>query len=169
MPARNPDFAVDYNLFIDGVGKIGLVPEFEPAEWESTIEEWAAGGMAGLMPVDMYLIKMQVVKFSMGELNPTIVKTIGKTLGQESTFKLRVATKGKDFGKLAYQYKGVATKITPGKLERGKIVNSEYEVTPVEQTIFKNDEELIHYGTMSGEFRVGGVDRREAINAAIGA
>ncbi|EOV1173354.1 phage major tail tube protein [Vibrio fluvialis] len=169
MERRPPKVLADYAWFQDGIGLIGLVPKVKLPPLNRAVEEYLAGGMSGAIKVDMAAVETEDIEITIAELNATTIAMFGLTNGLEKPFVFRSALQGQN-GVESFTVKatGRVIGLDMGEFERKKLTEMTCKITWTTYSIFSGAIELLHIDLLSGIERVGGVDLRSDIRAALG-
>lgn len=159
----------NYAAYIDGRGYVGRIDVTLP-ELTLQTEDFTAGGLAGVVKVDMGIVEAVDVQFTLKEYDPDVLKLWGLAEGQRVPLVARGAEQGEDgvVREVRADIRGLFYQVNLGSWQGG-------ERAAIEGTInarwyrLRVDGDDIHEIDVEGMKRVvGGVDQLEAIRAAIG-
>lgn len=164
-----PSVLKGYTCEIDGRGYAGKA-DIELPELSLVTEEYAAGGMAGKVKVDMGLVEAMEAKVTLYEYAADVLRQWGLANGNAvgMTFRGASADDAGTVRAIKIRVRGQVQTLTMGSWEAGAKTSMEltlscrsYEYSQDGQTIIHVDPELMIR-------TVGGVDQMAAIRGAIG-
>jgi P2 family phage contractile tail tube protein len=161
-----PKVLQDFQGFIDGVGKAGVVQEIKLPDLVLKTQEYIAGGMVAPIDIGMGDVEKLDCEMTFGSLDKTVVGHFGKN---DLPFTARGAqSNGTKTEAIILQMRGLMKSLETGTFKKGeslspkKVFNANY----LKLTI--DGEEKVEIDAVNGIFKVGGKDLRAAINEAIG-
>lgn len=167
--ANFPKVLVDYAMSADGHGLVGLCSKVKLPTLKKVTESLLAGGMAAEINVDMATVEAMQLKVTLLEPKAEILKLFGLGNGNEKSFVFRSALKGKGAAEgFVVKCRGTINELDIGDIERKKPAETEATIDLNQFGIYRNNEELIFIDAEAGIIRVGGVNTRADINAALG-
>lgn len=159
----------NYNLFVDGFGKAGVVTSVSPPVLTTKMEEFRAGGMDLPAEIDMGMEKLEF-GFVLGEYDPTTTRLYGLADGKATQLTLRSAMRrdGEPAVPEVYNLTGVIKVFDPGDRKVGDASEATFNVA-LRYYKYTVDGTVLHEIDVDNMKRViNGVDQLETIRAAIG-
>ncbi len=157
------------NAFIDGVGHLGEIGEFEEPKLALETEDWRGGGMIGKIKIDKGLDGMEAT-LTMGGHVVQLFRKFGTTDAGGVRVRLVGAYQADD-GSAAQAVEiyigGRFSQIDPGKSKPGDMTEQKYTVPLIYYRRVVDGADEIEIDMLSGLFIVDGVDRYAEIMSII--
>jgi P2 family phage contractile tail tube protein len=119
---RDSNIFQDFTVWVDGVGKIGEAPEFQPPEINIAVEEFRGGGMDGTVEIPMGIEKIEF-DFQLHTWDAQIWTKIGYgpgSLDVPVTFRGYLLTPGGAEKGVVISTRSLIKSVKPGKISAGK-------------------------------------------------
>ncbi|MFN3470509.1 MAG: phage major tail tube protein [Novosphingobium sp.] len=161
----------DMNFFEDGTSYKGRVTEVTLPKLALKLEDYRAGGMAGPVPVDFGLEKIEL-EFKAGGLVRGLFRQFGASAMDATLNRFAGSYQDDATGRvLSCQIvtRGRTMEIDMGSAKPGDDTEQTFKTVCSYYKLEVDGEEWIEIDMIGGIFRVFGKDRRAAIRAAIGA
>lgn len=167
--AAAKDILKNFQLFVDGRGYAGEVPEFTPPQLVRQTERFRAGGMDASVPVDMGQEDMETT-FSTPTMHAEVQQLWGMNAGQNVPLVLRGALVSQDetVKPVVYTMRGKIRVVNEGTVTAGGMPSITYTYDP---TYFKKEidgQTVTEIDVENMICVVNGVDQLEQRRAAIG-
>ena len=154
----------DFTVFVDGKGKIGTCPGFQPPNVKLQTEEFRGGGMDVTVEIPFGIEKMEF-EFDLHTWDQQIFQSMGYGAGSLScpiSFKGYLVTPEKTDGSVEIKTKSLIKEIKPSKIQVGK--KTELTVHCVAHTYqhFINGRETEYVSAFDKVYKIMGVDQLES-------
>lgn len=161
----------NFNLFIDGVGFAGRVPEMTLPKLSRKMEELRAGGMNAPLDIDMGMEKM-TADFTLAEFSRDVLTQFGIADNAGVNLRFRGAALADDDSSavdaIEITLRGRWVEIDRGTAKPGDNTDMKVNVTLAYYKETVNDEELFEIDILNMKEVVGGEDRLAAQRDALG-
>lgn len=166
IPAKLKNFSI----FLDGTRYAGVCSEFTPPKLAIKTEEWQAGGMAGPIPIDMGLEKLEA-EFTMGGYLAGVLSQFGAM--RHDAVLLRFAGSYESDGSGAVRAiqivcRGRYGEIDWGNASMGKDTEHKAKLMCSYVKITVDGRDVLEIDLLGCKLIVDGVDRYAERRAAIG-
>lgn len=159
----------DLNLFNEGQSYLGLVPSFTPPKLTRKFEEWRGNGMDAAVKIDMGGEALEA-EFTFGGPMRDILRQFGVTDIAGVFLRMSGAYQNDGDGSVdvvEITVRGRHEEIDMGEWKPGEGGEFKVKSALVYYRLEWNGVEEIEIDVLAGVFRVGGIDRRAEIMAAI--
>ncbi|MGV3511885.1 MAG: phage major tail tube protein [Novosphingobium sp.] len=166
-----PSKLKDMNFFQSGDSFKGLVTEVTLPKLTLKLEDYRAGGMAGPVPIDFGLEKIEL-EFKAGGLVRGLFQQFGATALAATLNRFAGAFQDDDTGAVVsceIVTRGRTSEIDMGTAKVGDDTEHTFKTTCSYYKLSVDSEDWIEIDMIGGTFIVFGEDRRAEIRAAIGA
>ncbi|MGX2040668.1 phage major tail tube protein [Methylocaldum sp. MU1018] len=161
----------NFNLFIDGVGFAGRVPEITLPKLTRKMDDYRGGGMNAPVSIDMGMDKLEA-EFSLAEYNPVVLRQFGMADSQAIVLRFKGAALADDAGgqsdAIEVVMRGRWQEIERGAAKPGDNSDMKVKVAIAYYKELLNGEALIEIDVIGMKEIVGGVDRLAQQRAALG-
>lgn len=165
-----PRILKNFNTFVNGRGKAGVVEKIELPELDFTQEAYRAGGMDAETEVDMGQ-KAMTAKFTFCDIEPADLSLVGIINGNSVRTTSRGAyVRDSDGTTVAVvcELAGKFKKVSMEGWESGKKANQDYEMAVNYYRLNVAGQDIVEIDVINMVRRIGGVDQLAAVRAAIG-
>jgi uncharacterized protein len=167
---RDSNILQDFTVWIDGVGKIGEAPEFQPPEINISVEEFRGGGMDGTIEIPMGIEKIEF-DFQLHTWDEQIWTKLGYgpgSLDVPITFRGYLLSPG-GAEKSVYIYtQSLIKSIKPGKVTAGKKVEMTINLVARYYQHIVDGNTLAEIDVFDKVMYLNGVDKAQAARKALG-
>ena len=165
-----PKTLQDFQLFIDGSGYAGKVPELTLPKVASRTQEYLAGGMAAPIMMDMGPAELSA-SFTLAEFSEDVLRLYGARNLDAVQATFRGALEREDIGEVTPIE--IAMRGRWEEIDFGTVKKGDSSTMPVKMQLSyfryrSNGADLIEIDTLNNRLIVGGVDRFAERRAAIG-
>ncbi len=167
---RDANIFQDFTLWLNGVGKIGECPGFQPPEINIQTEEFRGGGMDGTVEIPMGVEKIEF-DFDLHTWDPQVWKELGYGPGSMDlalTFRGYVLSPSGADAAVRIDTVGLLKSVKPGKVTAGQ----QTEITcSFVATYFNHivaNESIAEIDVFSKRMIIGGVDKSDRARKALG-
>lgn len=163
-----PDKLKNMNMFVDGVGYAGKVPELTPPKLTLKTEEYRGGGMDAPVDIDMGMEKLEF-DFSLPSLERAIFARFGITDPNGTQVTFRGAYEGPTGVKsCVIKLTGMIKEIDPGGWKPGDEAMYKFAGTATYYLLEIDGAKVIEIDVVNMKRIINGVDQLAAQRAAIG-
>lgn len=165
-----PSLLKAYALFVDGRGYAGKA-DIELPTLSITTEEYAAGGMAGKIKVDMGLVEAIDLKFTLYEYDKDLIKLWGLVDGSAVRITARGAEQSDDgqaTKPIRVEVEGQFHELGMGSWEAGSKASMECTVNARNYKLIVDGETVVEIDAERMVRKIGGTDQMQALRGAIG-
>ncbi len=166
-----PSKLKDMNFFEDGTSFKGLITELTLPKLTLKLEDYRAGGMAGPVPVDFGLEKIEL-EFKAGGLVRGLFRQFGAVALDATLNRFAGAYQDDSSGAVVaceIVTRGRTSEIDMGTAKPGDDTEQTFKTMCSYYKLTVDGEVWIEIDMIGGTFIVFGIDRRAEIRAAIGA
>jgi len=166
-----PSKLKDMNFFEDGTSFKGLITEATLPKLTLKLEDYRAGGMAGPVPVDFGLEKIEL-EFKAGGLVRELFRQFGAISLDNTLNRFAGAYQDDSSGAVVsceIVTRGRTSEIDMGTAKVGDDTEQTFKTMCSYYKLTVDGEDWIEIDMIGGTFVVFGIDRRAEIRAAIGA
>ena len=166
-----PSKLKDMNFFEDGTSYKGQIPEVTLPKLTMKLEDYRAGGMAGPVPIDFGLEKIEL-EFKAGGLVKGLFRQFGAVALDATLNRFAGAYQDDSSGAVVsceIVTRGRTSEIDMGSAKVGDDTEQTFKTTCSYYKLTVDGEDWIEIDMIGGTFIVFGIDRRAEIRAAIGA
>ncbi|WP_316207382.1 phage major tail tube protein [Bradyrhizobium sp. SZCCHNR3118] len=167
---RDSNILQDFTVWIDGVGKIGEAPNFQPPEINIQTEEFRGGGMDGVAEIPMGIEKIEF-DFSLHTWDEQIWSKLGYgpgSLDVPITFRgYLLSPNGKEKGVIVNTLSLVKA-IKTGKVEAGKKVEMTINLCANYYQHIVDGEEVCEIDVFNKVMFFNGVDKSASARRILG-
>lgn len=164
--ANLPKPLANFTLYVDGIGYAGKVTEGKPPAIKIKEQDFEAGGLSGVVTLDMGQVEKLDTTFTVAEFNPELYSALGKP---DLLYTLRGAQgEAGNFEAIIYQMRGPLNAVEADAMKRGGQGAIKLSGTARAIKITIGSREVVNIDVEANTRVIGGVDQMAGIRQALG-
>lgn len=161
-----PKTLANFTLYVDGIGYAGKVTEGKPPAIKIKTDDFEAGGLSGVVTLDMGQVEKFDTTFTVAEFNPELYSVLGKP---DLLYTLRGAQgEANAFEAVIYQMRGPLNTLEPDAMKRGAQGAIKLTGNPRAIKVTIGSREVANIDIEANTRVIGGVDQMAGIRQALG-
>jgi P2 family phage contractile tail tube protein len=143
-----------FNLFVDGKGHRGMLPEFNQPKLTRITKDYISGGLDGApLKIDMGTGPLDI-EFSLNEMNGGLIGGFGAQNIAAITYRLKGSIKSEDSSTehpVVVVMRGTFTEIDMGQWKAGEPGQTKYKATLVYYELNVKNKQILKYDKLNNE------------------
>ena len=170
MAGKQPSVLRAANVFVDGVGKVGIAEDMTLPKLELVTEEFRAGGMDTPIMIDQGVSALES-SFTLKEFNAATLAHFGIGNGNSTPFTIRGSFQSAEDGAqypVVAQMRGMMTAVDFGTWKSGESASKSITISLTYYRLVVNDVEVYEIDIANSIRKINGVYRLADVRKNIG-